>query len=146
MPAGGPAKSGTALASFCLSKGYQVQLIDAPGETPWTISTFQDDIFLRGMTVKEIVGSIDSDAEIIGISNLFSFAYPAVRKLSEALSKAFPKSAIVLGGPHPTHMSKEVLAHGSADFVIRGEGEFPILDLCRHVVGEIPIDEVRLVS
>jgi len=98
------------------------------------------------MTVKEIVGSIDSDAEIIGISNLFSFAYPAVRKLSEALSKAFPKSAIVLGGPHPTHMSEEVLAHGSADFVIRGEGEFPILDLCRHVPGEIPIDEVRSVS
>jgi radical SAM superfamily enzyme YgiQ (UPF0313 family) len=93
-------------AAFCLSKGYQVQLIDAPGEASWTISTFQDDIFLRGMTVDEIVDSIDSDAEIIGISNLFSFAYPAVQKLSEALREAFPKSAIVLGGPHPTTCSK----------------------------------------
>jgi len=134
------------LAAFCLSKGYQVQLIDAPGEAPWTISTFQDDIFLRGMTIEEIIDSIDSDAEIIGISNLFSFAYPAIRKLSEALREAFPQSTIVLGGPHPTHMFEEVLEHGAADFVIRGEGEFPILDLCRHLAGEIPIDEVRSVS
>jgi anaerobic magnesium-protoporphyrin IX monomethyl ester cyclase len=134
------------LAAYCLAKNVQVQLIDAPGESPSTVSPFQQDIFLRGLTFAGIVDRIDGDTDLIGISNLFSFAYPAVRKLSDALRAAFPDTPIVLGGPHPTHMFEEVLAHGSADYVIRGEGEHPLMDLCDHLAGAIPIDDVRSIS
>ena len=118
------------LAAFCLSKGIDVQVIDAPGESPWTVSPFADDIFLRGLTVGEIIERIDHQTDLIGISNLFSFAYPAILPMSKALRKAFPDVPIVMGGPHPTHMFEEVLSQGCADFVIRGEGEFPLVNPC----------------
>ena len=134
------------LAAFCLSKGIDVQVIDAPGESPWTVSPFADDIFLRGLTVGEIIERIDHQTDLIGISNLFSVAYPAILPMSKALRKAFPDVPIVMGGPHPTHMFEEVLSQGCADFVIRGEGEFPLVDLCQHLGGEVPIEDVRSVS
>jgi radical SAM superfamily enzyme YgiQ (UPF0313 family) len=134
------------LAAFCLTRDIEVQLIDAPGQAPATVSPFQQDIFLRGMTNDEIVDRIDNDTDLIGISNLFSFAYPAIRPLSDALRAAFPNTPIVMGGPHPTHMFEEVLRHGTADYVIRGEGEFPLIDLCRHLSGEISIEEVASIS
>jgi radical SAM superfamily enzyme YgiQ (UPF0313 family) len=40
---------------------------------------------------------------------------------------------VVGGGLHPTFAAAEVLAHDGFDFVCLGEGEEPMLDLCRHL-------------
>ena len=130
------------LASFCLRHGYEVRVIDAVGEEPGTVSPFRPEIFLRGKTIADIVDEIDADTDLIGISNLFSFGYPAVRELSDAIRKKHPQTPIVLGGAHPTHMYQEVLNDHAGDYVIRSEGEIPLVDLCRHLAGEIPIEEV----
>lgn len=130
------------LASYCIKNGIEVQLIDAVGEGPDVVTPFREDIFLRGLNTEGILQRINPDVGLIGISNLFSFAYPAVQELARAIKKRFPNVPIVAGGAHPTHMYEEVLNHGAADFVIRGEGEIPLLELCRHLAGEIKLHDV----
>jgi anaerobic magnesium-protoporphyrin IX monomethyl ester cyclase len=134
------------LASFCISKGHDVQLIDAPGEEPGTVTQFQDEIFLRGKSFEDIIDSIDKNVGLIGISNLFSFAYPSIQAFSKKIRETFPDIPIVMGGPHPTHMFAEVLMEGTADYVIRSEGELALVELCRYLEGEILLEEVSSLS
>lgn len=130
------------LASYCLKEGIDVQIVDSVGEESTTVEPFREDIFLRGMSIADIVKSLDTSASLIGISNLFSFAYPAVVELTKALKEAHPQVPIVLGGPHPSALPEYCLDTSAADFVVRGEGELSLVELCRHLAGEISADAV----
>ena len=81
-----------------------MEIIDALGESPNTITPFKDDIYLRGMTHDQIINRISDETKLIGISNLFSFAFPAVKLLIDEIKSNFPDIPVVLGGPHPTHL------------------------------------------
>jgi radical SAM superfamily enzyme YgiQ (UPF0313 family) len=51
-----------------------------------------------------------------------------------SLSKqAFPKTKVVLGGPHATFCYDELLQHECVDFVVRGEGESNIIQLLEYI-------------
>ena len=78
------------LASFLIENDYPVQIIDALGEDPHEINSFRKGSFLRGLKVSEVVRRIDSDTNLVGISNLFSFAYPAVEVLCKEIKKDIP--------------------------------------------------------
>ncbi len=51
--------------------------------------------------------------------------------LSRELKRLYPDSIIIFGGIHPTAMPDEVLSYPHIDFVIRGEGERPLIELYR---------------
>ncbi len=53
--------------------------------------------------------------------------------VSRKLKELYRDSVICFGGPHPTAVPEEVLAHEHIDVVVRGEGESVILDLYRRV-------------
>ncbi len=61
-----------------------------------------------------------------------------------ALASAFRGSGVplVCGGPHPTVVPLEPLAHGF-DFSLRGEGEETLIELCEAVDGKRPLSQVR---
>jgi magnesium-protoporphyrin IX monomethyl ester (oxidative) cyclase len=130
------------LAAYCREQGVDVEVVDALGEGPGTVTPFGADVFLRGLPLEAIAERVSPDADLIGISNLFSFAYPAVRELSKVLRARHPEKRIVMGGAHPTHMYEEVLRDGTADLVVLGEGEIPIAELGRCVDGKIALDDV----
>jgi len=130
------------LASYAIKNNIDVDLIDALGESPDLITPFNNDIFLRGMTIKQIVESVQKDTKLIGISNLFSFAYPAVKLLIKSLKDKYPKIPIVLGGPHPTHLCDYTLQDSEVDFIIIGEGEVPLVHLWEYVNGNILLQDV----
>lgn len=70
----------------------------------------------------------DSNPDIIAITALT----PTIEKALETarISKElFPNSLIVMGGYHPTFNYEELLEHDFIDIIIRGEGEYTILDL-----------------
>lgn len=70
----------------------------------------------------------DSNPDIIAITALT----PTIEKALETarISKGlFPNSLIVMGGYHPTFNYEELLKHDFIDIIIRGEGEYTILDL-----------------
>jgi len=88
----------------------------------------------RGWDVQVFVEEVDDisfdkvlRADLVGISTTTSTAPRAY-----ALSREIRKSGIpvVLGGPHVTFLPEEGLEQ--ADMVVRGEGEYPILELARH--------------
>lgn len=49
--------------------------------------------------------------------------------MAQACKEALPACRVTLGGVHPTVLPDETLAWEGVDFVIRGEGEFPYLEL-----------------
>ena len=112
------------------------------GESPNTITPFKDDIYLRGMTHEQIINHISNKSKLIGISNLFSFAFPAVKLLIDEIKSNFPDIPVVLGGPHPTHLCDFTLKNTRTDYIITGEGEVPIIHLWNFILGNLLIDDV----
>ncbi len=131
------------LASFLLAHHYPVQIIDALGEAPYEINPFKKGSFLRGLNFAEVVKRIDPDTQLVGISNLFSFAYPAVEVLCKEIRKAHPEKKIILGGPHPSALYEEILNYlPEVDFVAIGEGEEILLGLVEYLSGNLELNEL----
>ncbi len=128
------------LAAY-VRKKHQVALIDAVAEAPDKLSPWKEGLYLRGLTYEEIIDRIPEDAGLVGITNLFSFAFPMVVELCKTIKKK-RKAKIVLGGAHPSAMPKESLEQSDADFVIISEGEETLMALCRHLEGKGKIEKI----
>lgn len=61
---------------------------------------------------------------------VMTFQWDPVKKLS-ALAKEHFDLVTVVGGYHPTFFPDEVIRHPSIDYLVRGEGELPLLELVR---------------
>lgn len=132
------------LAAYLLEDGFEVQVIDALGEAPKTITPFHKNTFLRGLSFDEILDRIEPDADLVGISNLFSFAYPAVEELAVRIKARFPDMKVILGGPHPSAQADEILTTCPAvDYVAIGEAEEILLRLVMHLDGQIDYDALK---
>jgi len=66
--------------------------------------------------------------DLVGIGASTPY-YKNALSVIPCIRKAFPKAKIVLGGDHVTALPQEGLLH--ADFVVRGEGELAMLNLCK---------------
>lgn len=114
------------LSSYLKKEGYRVEILDALVEGAGTINELlvaNCRLTYRGLSFNEIIKRIDSAYKIVGISSLFSFAFPIVLKLTEAIKAAFPEIIIVVGGAHVSALPSEVIMNKSIDFVVIGEGE-----------------------
>jgi anaerobic magnesium-protoporphyrin IX monomethyl ester cyclase len=62
--------------------------------------------------------------------------------LTARLAKqVFPKMPVVYGGVHASFTARETLTHvPHIDYVVKGEGEYPFLALCRRFVRGEPLD------
>ena len=111
--------------------GYKSKIIDAIGDThPIKIRRSQDNKYnIQGLTSGEILEKIDPNTFIIGITLMFSLEWFAHRLFIEKIKKQFPKVIIVVGGEHSSAVPEYVLRDcPSIDYVIRGEGEFSMLE------------------
>lgn len=70
------------LASIAKENGYNVRILDSVVENPENIHNYRD-ISYRGLSLESIVDLISKNTDLIGISNLFTFAYPLVKELSK---------------------------------------------------------------
>lgn len=122
------------LAGALTEKGHQVQIIDALGEKPGQFTSWDGKV-LRGLTTPEIVAKLPKDADLIGISNLYTFMYPLVMNLCEEIKRQRPRVPIVLGGAHPTVFPEKTLGEPWVDYCILSEGEEAIVALCDALEG-----------
>lgn len=80
-------------------------------------------------TLNALIG--DFSPRLICVTAVSS-QYPFVKKIAEVIKSQWPDTYIVIGGVHATLNPAEVIS-GSFDAVCLGEGEYPILELCRQI-------------
>jgi len=68
-----------------------------------------------------------SAADLVGFSSI-TLQYQFTRRYAQGLKQAL-KIPLVIGGIHATVAPEEVMQEGIFDFLIRGEGEYPLLEL-----------------
>lgn len=106
------------ITSFLIANGYEVSIIDSQK---------------KSLNVKQLIRKIkETNPDILGVSVLTS-NYENVKKTTNEIKKTNPDIKIVLGGPHPSALPEISLKQTKADFVIRGEGEYPFLKLIRFL-------------
>ena len=102
------------IASVLIDNGYDVSAID------FNISGFNP------VRLKQI---LEREAPcIIGIST-HTKTYSNGLRIAEIAKQLNPEVIVVFGGPHATVMYEEVVGEGSVDVVVRGEGEYTMLEL-----------------
>jgi len=122
------------LAAVLDQAGYKVKIIDALGENPEQLTSYNN-LVVRGLTFQEIIRKIPRDVDLIGISNLYTFAFPMVSELAREIKCHFPTVPIVLGGAHVSSLPEITLTDPSVDYVIISEGEHSLLALCYALNG-----------
>ena len=80
-------------------------------------------------------------ADLVGISTN-SLNWPTARIVCNLVKQDYPSLPVVLGGIHPGSFPEHVLAACEADYLIRGEGETPLLYLIEALEGKRSFDQV----
>ena len=125
------------IAAVLRDDGHAVEVIDALGAAPG--QTVQDgDIWRIGLSTDEVVERIDADTKVIGVTSMWSYAWPIVRELIHKLKARWPDKPIVCGGEHFTAVTDRSMDEAPIDFVVQGEGEETAIALFRAL--EVGLD------
>lgn len=134
------------LAAVLREAGHTVQVVDATGEgldTTLTRHTAAGPLDVTGLTIPQIVGAVDPEAEVIGVTHMFLHQWPLLKDLAIALKARYPKAKIVLGGENASSFWAHILADCEAiDACVIGEGERTLLELVEAWTGDRPLAEV----
>ncbi len=90
----------------------------------------EDDSHFVWREVRESLEAFKPD--VVGISLLSPMVGSAL-KISRLCKSYNPKCKVVWGGVHATFLPDQCLAYDAVDFVVRGEGEYTMLDLCSRI-------------
>ena len=75
------------LAASLKQCGHEPIIIDSVVEAPNNTYSMGDNIGGRGLNFTDIIARIPDNVALIGITNLFSFAFPLVRELTKEIKK-----------------------------------------------------------
>jgi radical SAM superfamily enzyme YgiQ (UPF0313 family) len=109
------------LAAFVKRAGHQVILLDMQG-------LMMDSETLAGALAAE-------RPDVVGITAMTP-TLPEALRVADLSKRILPDAPVVLGGVHPTLDPEGVLAHGSVDYVVRGEGEEAFAGLLDVLAGQ----------
>lgn len=86
------------------------------------------------------------DPDVIGISFGTQIRFSAF-ELARSIKKDFPEVPIVVGGPHPTLCSQDILENiPEIDIIVRGEGELSFLNLVKAIDKKENLSGVKGIS
>ena len=125
------------IAAVLRDDGHEVAVIDALGEAP-DQSVQDGDIWRIGLSTDEVVERIDPATKVIGVTSMWSYAWPIVRELIRKLKARWPDKPIVCGGEHFTAVTDLSMAEAPIDYIVQGEGEETALALFRAL--EVGLD------
>ena len=84
-----------------------------------------------------------AEFDLVGIS-IDTMRYPVSLRIAETAKKQ--KRPVVAGGQHVTFFDSEALSTNLFDFIVRGEGEYAMLDLVKHIEDGDSFEEVKGIS
>ncbi len=83
---------------------------------------------------------------LVGISFMTPM-FDDVKELTDAIKNACHDVKIIIGGPHSTALPQKTLEEmPSVDFSCVGEGEHVIVDIVKHLNGELPAKQINGIS
>ncbi len=138
------------VAAAVRAAGHDVSVIDAVGlglDRHALYAPIEKSV-LTGLSFEDIAARVPDDAEVLGVSCMFSNAWCPTRDLIEALRARCPKAYIVLGGEHATACADYILAECRAvDACVRGEGESTMVSLLEALeLGRSPFEVPGVVA
>jgi len=102
------------------------------------------DVKIVDLNVGEKKQSIpDNNWDLVGITLDTSRYYKGMKYARMLKSKG---TKVVVGGPHASFMADEILGSGSADFVVRGEGEHTILEFAKVLSEGENLEQIKGLS
>ncbi len=110
---------------------HEVTLIDGLAESFDTRHEWDNDCYLYGLSLDQIISSIDDDTDVIGVSAAFTFEWPLCRDLIQQLREAFPKARLIAGGEHITALPEMSLEEAPFEVAVLGEGEEIVVNLVK---------------
>lgn len=105
------------LAAALRTAGHEVVLVDLIAEQSVDLTPHE--------------GALQG-CELVGVGAT-SLSWPSARLVLHQVERMLPAVPIVLGGIHPTMFDRYVLETSPATYVVRGEGERALLQLCECV-------------
>jgi len=86
---------------------------------------------------------ISEGFDIVGITAT-TFGFDQVEKLARIIKEISPNSLVVLGGAHPTLINDKILKKNkNIDFIIVGEGEHAIVELCQSITKKLDLKKIK---
>ena len=79
--------------------------------------------------------------DVVGISSLFTPYYREALEVAARVKKV-TGAIVVMGGSHASAVPESLLASPHVDYVIRGEGEKPFVDLLRRLQNQTSVEQV----
>ena len=120
------------LASYLGKNGYEAEILDLAAENP--NPTEMEECVRWGLSDEEIEERIRrSGAQLIGVSQMFSYLDPVCRKIFSMIKKNNPGTITAWGGTHPTCVPRECMECSDVDYIVLGEGEKPLIELIKMV-------------
>lgn len=120
------------IAAVLLDDGHDVEVVDALGLAPEQMVP-EGDIWRLGLDPEEIVARLAPDCDAIGLSSMWSYSWPIVRRLLHLIRARFPKTPIVCGGEHFTATALHSMSQAPIDYIVAGEGEETAVALFRAI-------------
>lgn len=126
------------MATFLESRGYSTEIIP--------LSYYLG--FREKWSFKE-VGSIlkdfiqNADPILVGVSNQFTGDYPTCIEILKICKQLNENVVTVIGGVHVTFLDAECLKLPHVDIVVRGEGEWTLLDLIAALENKTDLQNVK---
>jgi anaerobic magnesium-protoporphyrin IX monomethyl ester cyclase len=85
------------------------------------------------------------DPDIVGIS-CSSVTYERCIETAKAIKEVKPSCKVVAGGWHPSFKPDSMLEHPEIDYVVIGEGEFPMVELAKLIAKDSGNDAIAKVA
>ncbi len=125
------------LGAALKERGHRVTYIDSLGENLTSLRpSGVSGLFFLGLSSDEIVERIPRDADVIGVSCMFSNDWIYSRKIIEAIHRQHPSVPMISGGEHASAEPESVLnAAPSVRACAIGEGEETIIELVEAIHG-----------
>ena len=96
--------------------------------------------------LSKVVDSISRNTKYGVLISIVSTEVTQLFKFSSLLKKNKKELKIVVGGVHATYNDVELLENSNIDYVIRGEGEQTIVELCDAIANQLDVKNIRGVS
>jgi|TARA_B100000315_G_scaffold255990_1_gene300809 radical SAM superfamily enzyme YgiQ (UPF0313 family) len=130
------------IAASLLERHYEVKIVDVMAEG-YDNEYVHEDSITYGLDFSKIVKRVKlEEPDIIAITVMFTYIIADILELCAILKEEFPKSKIVLGGPHPSATPIDCMKDRNIDFVIIGEGDISMTMLMDSLNGMMPMESV----